>query len=151
MGIFTYALPGTLLVIPVNTVGVMGAGLARQCKERYPGVYRWYLLDCQDKFLPVGTTQVYPASVEGGAVWIATLPTKDHWKKPSSLGYVRSGLRSLRGWLHAADMTASSYEVNTVVVPPLGCGLGGLYYEDVRPIILEEMVGINQKLILTGG
>ena len=117
------------LVNPVNCVGVMGAGLARQFKERYPEVFRRYRQDCRQGLVRVGAIRLYPIS---GDQVMAAFPTKEHWKDPSRIEYVRSGLESLRE-------TLADEGIRSAAIPPVGCGLGRLNWLEVEPLILSIM------------
>ncbi len=111
--------PG-IVVIPVNTVGVMGAGLAKQAKERYPLAERAYRsalrLDCLE------IRQVFPVYLPEKSLLL--LPTKKHWRNPSELAYVKQGLMSLTRYMLREPF-------KRIAIPKLGCGLGGLAWTDV--------------------
>lgn len=119
--------PARALVNPVNTVGVMGAGLAKQFRNRYPAMYRGYRDDCRQGKLAPGSIRVYQ---EGDGRTIICLPTKQHWRHNSRLEYVQTGLQALARW------TEEQPEPVSVAVPPLGCGLGNLDWRQVRPMLL---------------
>ena len=121
------------LVNPVNCVGTMGAGLARQFRDRYPAMYVEYLKICRARLLRPGQVQVFHHSPTRA---IVNLPTKDHWRNPSTLAHVRSGLTAL----HAA---LEEHDVRSVAVPALGAGLGGLRWTDVLPLIHQHLTGDN--------
>ena len=110
-----------IVVIPVNTVGVMGAGLAKQAEERYPLAERAYRsalrLDC----LEIG--QVFPVYLPEKSLLL--LPTKKHWRNPSELEYVKQGLMSLTRFMKREPF-------KRIAIPKLGCGLGGLAWADVH-------------------
>lgn len=111
------------IVIPVNTVGVMGAGIARKARDLWPKAaasYRHYCLS-------------YPGLQIGELLWydnrICLLPTKQHWRDPSELSYVQQGVDALgRVLLTHPNMS--------VAIPALGCGCGGLPWSKVKPIIV---------------
>lgn len=112
------------LVNPVNCVGVMGAGLAAQFKERYPDAYSIYRRDCFNKLVRLGEMHI---------VWtqgkhIIHFPTKYHWRDKSKLEDIEAGLEDLTNRLPESNITS-------IAVPALGCGLGGLKWGDVRPLI----------------
>lgn len=112
------------LVNPVNCVGVMGAGLALQFKRRFPSNFAAYQDDCRSGILHPGRVTLFR---EAGC-WIVNFPTKDHWRDPSRLEWVESGLAYLRKVL---DLD----RIRSVAVPALGCGLGGLKWPDVKQAI----------------
>lgn len=115
------------LVNPVNCVGVMGKGLARQFRNRYPEMDRQYRQDCNRRLLQPGTVRAYPVSPNRT---IICLPTKRHWREPSRLRDIAAGLDALADWI--ADNPVAG-----VAIPPLGTGLGGLRWDAVRPLIVR--------------
>ena len=121
------------LVNPVNCVGTMGAGLAKQFRDQYPAMHRQYLQICRQHLLKPGQVHLYHHSPTRT---IVNLPTKDHWQNPSTLAYVRSGLIAL----HAA---LKEHHIRSVAVPALGAGLGGLRWTDVLPLIKDHLTGDN--------
>ena len=116
------------LVNPVNCVGVMGAGLARQFKERYPlnfeVYYRWCLLG---KLCP-GVICDYKTGLKRNPKWIYNFPTRRHWKEKSNLQDIELGLIAL-----VTEVKLNGVE--SIAIPALGCGLGGLQWEDVKELI----------------
>lgn len=114
------------LVNPVNTKGVMGKGLALQFKNAFPDAFREYKRACAvDEVVP-GKMHVVRRSTSPR--FIFHFPTKTHWRSPSKLEYVRDGLVDLVARVQALG-------VESIAVPPLGCGLGGLAWADVQPLI----------------
>ena len=112
------------LVNPVNCVGVMGKGLALEFKKRFPKNYEFYKQCCYDGYLRPG---IVINKLENDKM-IFHFPTKDHWKDPSHLDYIRDGLPQLAGYL-------DNFNYESVALPALGCGLGGLNMRDVLPLI----------------
>lgn len=124
------------LVNPVNCVGVMGGGLALEFKRRYPESYSGYLQWCKDKPTP-GSSFSFCRELEKDPMTkklhnVICLPTKDHFKNPSTLEYVEASL-VLFVALHKA------LNIKSVAIPALGCGLGGLSWEDVRPLMVKHL------------
>lgn len=117
----------TALVNPVNCVGVMGKGLARQFRNRYPAMARQYRRDCNSRLLVPGTVRAYLVSPERTVV---CLPTKRHWREPSRLQDIAAGLDALAGWMVISRVAG-------IAIPPLGAGLGGLRWAAVRPLIVR--------------
>lgn len=116
--------PAEVLVNPVNCVGTMGAGLARQFRERFHENYKRYLIECgHGRLLPGGVFWFDEAGKE-----IANFPTKYHWRDFSKLGDIKSGLDDL-----VAKIAIRG--VRSIAIPALGCGLGGLNWSDVKPLI----------------
>lgn len=114
-----------LLVNPVNCKGIMGAGLALQFKKRFPENYAAYRQYCLEGKLKPGGTFVFES--------IVNLATKDDWRKPSQLEWIESGLASLS--TRSVLLAALFRNPYTVALPALGCGHGGLKWEQVKPMI----------------
>lgn len=115
------------LVCPVNTVGVMGAGLAKQFARRYPSIVNDYRQDCRSGNLTVEKPCVYHFNDDEAVLCFAT---KKHWKNDSQIDWIRSGLNYLAN--HYKDMG-----IKSLAVPMLGCGLGQLDWWEVYPIVYE--------------
>jgi len=111
------------LVNPVNCVGVSGAGLAKEFKQRYPAQQAEYEKGCSLGYMSPGDIYGYK-----GIIYFAT---KDHWKDPSETSWIRAGLKKLRMWLHLKSPD--------VHMPALGCGCGGLDWLEVSQVICEEL------------
>ena len=118
------------LVNPVNCVGVMGRGLAKQFRDRFPENYREYHAACNSGALVPGRLLV--TERDGMPRYIVNLPTKRHWRDQSRPQDVASGLVKL------AEFIAEHPGI-TVAVPALGAGLGRLSWREVRPLI-ESML-----------
>lgn len=112
------------IVIPTNTVGVQGAGLAKQAAKRWPAWSRAYAAACKRGDAVPGTIWYHRADT----IWIVALATKDHWRDPSRIEWVEYGLHDLVN-------SVGLCEIASVAIPALGCGYGGLAWEDVRPRI----------------
>ena len=126
------------LVNPVNCVGVAGRGLALEFKKRWPEVYECYRQDCERGWLRPGKLSVHYAEVA-----IIGFPTKRRWRDASRLDDIQTGLPVLAAYL-------KSYAVRSVAIPALGCGLGGLAWADVRPLIVEALGGLDCDVMLYG-
>jgi O-acetyl-ADP-ribose deacetylase (regulator of RNase III) len=116
------------LVNPTNCVGVMGRGVALAMKNRFPWCFGPYRQACAAGTHRPGTILWVPNPGEGWPRGIVHLPTKRHWRQPSVIGDVRSGVEALVTW---ADHEA----IRSVAVPALGCGLGGLEWDQVRSLM----------------
>lgn len=103
------------IVNTVNCVGVMGAGIALECRLRYPEMYKKYIVLCEKKKISIGTLWIYKAEDR----WILNFPTKMHWKNPSKFEYLNSGLRKF------VD-TYESKGITSIAFPLLGADKGGL-------------------------
>ncbi|MEQ1592976.1 MAG: macro domain-containing protein [Thiobacillaceae bacterium] len=123
------------LVNTVNTVGVMGKGIALMFKERFTENFRLYAAACKAKQVQTGKMFVTEAHELDGPRWIVNFPTKQHWKAPSQMAWVVSGLQDLRHFL-------VEQKVKSIAIPPLGAGNGGLEWGAVREqieIVLGDM------------
>jgi O-acetyl-ADP-ribose deacetylase (regulator of RNase III) len=117
------------LVNTVNTVGIMGRGIALQFKQAFPEMYRDYERACQAGEIRLGKMHVFDlGGLGGGPRWIINFPTKSHWRGRSRIEDIESGLQDLINVVRRLKVTS-------IAVPPLGCGNGGLDWEEVRPRI----------------
>lgn len=116
------------VVNTVNTKGVMGKGVALQFKRAFPVNYKRYRAACEAGEVHLGEMFVTEAEQLSNPRLIINFPTKGHWKSRSRLTDIESGLKDLRRVLLERN-------VESVALPPLGCGLGGLDWADVRPRI----------------
>jgi O-acetyl-ADP-ribose deacetylase (regulator of RNase III) len=113
----------------VNCVGVMGAGLALEFKNKFPTMFDGYKIRCQKKEVTPGVPYLW----ENDSAQILNFPTKRHWKESSLIGDIEDGLKYL----------AANYQkmgLQSMALPPLGCGLGGLDWQDVKPLV-EKYLG----------
>jgi O-acetyl-ADP-ribose deacetylase (regulator of RNase III) len=115
----------------------MGKGLALQFKRAYPSAFEDYRLACQAGEVRLGKMYV----VDTGTRLIINFPTKGHWRAKSTLTDVEAGLDDLARVLEQRV-------VKSVAVPPLGCGLGGLKWEDVRPRIEGSLSRLTDTRVL---
>lgn len=117
--------PARVLVNAVNTVGVMGKGVAEEFKRCYPEMFAQYQQLCQDEQFTVGQLWLYKTPHK----WILNFPTKAHWRDPSLLPYIEAGLQKFAENYADKGITSISF-------PLLGCGAGGLDWEEqVRPLM----------------
>lgn len=124
--------PADLIVVPVNTVpGVMGAGLAKAFATKYPGLSAEHRRACNVSELAVGLP--HAVGLDAGRLLIL-FPTKADWRKPSRLEWIESGLDNIAAIL--AELGGQE-KYRSMAVPALGCGLGGLAWEDVFPLIVN--------------
>lgn len=113
----------------VNTVGVMGKGIALQFKEAFPANYKIYAEACKNKELEPGKLlAVRDANLLYGDKLIINFPTKTHWRQPSKYEYIEQGLIALRELIKKEN-------INSIALPPLGCGNGGLDWNIVKPMM----------------
>lgn len=117
--------PAQVLVNTVNTVGVMGKGIAKQFKQIYPEMFEQYQIFCENKALDIGKLWIYKSDHK----WILNFPTKKHWRSPSKLEYIEAGLKKFVATYEEKGITSISF-------PLLGCGNGGLDWEtQVQPLM----------------
>lgn len=126
-----------VLVNPVNCVGVMGKGLALAFKKQYPANYAYYREQCSKGNVSLG--HILLCSEEDKI--IANFPTKYHWKGKSSIFDIQNGLDALRNFLYYSG-------VGSIAIPALGCGLGGLKWEQVKDRIFLTLNGLNCSIEL---
>lgn len=129
------------LVNTVNTVGVMGKGIALMFKERFPANFHLYVAACKAKQVQTGEMFVTQIQGLGEPRWIINFPTKQHWRAPSRMEWIVEGLRALRKFLIEQD-------VKSVAVPPLGTGQGGLPWEEVRAQIEAALSDLKTDVFL---
>lgn len=120
--------PVEALVNTVNCVGVMGRGVALQFKTLYPQNYKAYAVACQRKEVQPGKMFVVALGQLLLPRYIINFPTKRHWKGKSRMEDIDSGLQALVEEIQTR-------EIQSIALPPLGCGLGGLSWAEVRPRI----------------
>ncbi len=129
-----------VLVNTVNTVGVMGKGIALMFKERFRDNFDQYAKACKAGEVQVGRVFVTRTN-ELQPKWIVNFPTKQDWRNPSKLEWIEAGLRDLRRWM---DETG----INSIALPPLGAGNGGLDWEEVRPLIDNALLRTSTDVIV---
>jgi O-acetyl-ADP-ribose deacetylase (regulator of RNase III) len=134
------------IVNPVNCVGVMGAGLALSFKTRFPSMFESYQSICKNGGLVPGTVHLSDVSIDGAKRLVINLPTKLHWRDPSTVALVEAGLSALVDVAHERGL-------QSIAMPALGCGLGGLKLCDVMPFMrgaAERLPSTELRLVLTG-
>lgn len=131
-----------VLVNTVNTVGVMGKGIALQFKDEFPHNYALYEDACRKgELIPGKLLIVKDNSILYGEKTIVNFPTKVHWRNPSEYDYIEKGLIALRKYLY-------DEKVESISIPPLGCGNGGLDWNRVKPMIVSALDGLNTRIHL---
>lgn len=111
------------LVNTVNCVGVMGKGIALDFKKKYPSMFDEYQKLCKDGRVKPGQPYLY-RDLTG--ISIINFPTKDNWRSPSKFSYITKGLKWFRQSYRELGITSIAF-------PPLGCGNGGLSWDDIGP------------------
>lgn len=117
------------LINTVNTEGVMGKGIALQFKKAYPAMYEAYRKAAKAGDVRLGTVHVWPTGQMTGPKYVINFPTKGHWKSNSKLKDIENGLVDLIDVIRELG-------IESIAVPPLGCGNGGLDWTDVAPKIV---------------
>jgi uncharacterized protein YwgA/O-acetyl-ADP-ribose deacetylase (regulator of RNase III) len=113
----------------VNTVGVMGKGVALGFKQRFPDMYADYLRRCERREVRLGEPYVFRSA---SLPWIINFPTKEHWRSVSRLTDIVAGLEYL-------EKHVREWQVTSMAVPPLGCGQGGLEWSVVGPTLFRHL------------
>lgn len=120
------------LVNTVNTVGIMGKGVALQFKEHFPLNYKLYKKACEAGEVQLGKVFVTETGQLTGTKYIINFPTKGDWRSYSKLSQIADGLDDL-------VRVIQEKKIKSIAVPPLGCGNGGLDWKDVKPLIVSKL------------
>ena len=135
------------LVNTVNCVGVMGRGVALQFKRAFPENFRAYAAHCKRGEMRPGRVFVFETGGMLSPKYIVNFPSKRHWRGKSRMEDIESGLSSLANEIRSRD-------IRSIAIPPLGSGLGGLDWMQVRVRIqaaLEELDGVDVVVFEPGG
>lgn len=139
------------LTVSVNTVGIMGKGLASRAKYQFPDVYVVYQDACRSKKLQMGTPYLYkressideqladdstPLASPNANKWFLLFATKRNWRENSDIIGIEQGLQ----WI---TDNYNSLGIKSIAVPALGCGLGGLDWRDVGPLMCRYLSRLN--------
>ena len=146
------------LTVSVNTVGIMGKGLASRTKYQFPDVYVMYQDACRKRWLQMGKPYLYkreasfddelvdePGTITtpNGVKWFLLFATKRNWREDSDLAGIGEGLR----WIEANHREEG---ITSIALPALGCGLGNLEWKDVGPMMCQHLsqLGIDVAIYL---
>lgn len=130
------------LVNTVNTVGVMGKGIALQFKNLFPNNFKLYANACKAKEIKVGSLFVTEEeSLLLGKKIIINFPTKTNWRLPSEYQYIESGLSELVKLI-------INKNIQSIAIPPLGSGNGGLDWNKVKPILEKHLADLDCKIYI---
>ncbi len=135
------------LVNTVNCVGIMGRGIALQFRKAYPENYKQYKAACERGEVEPGKMFVHERKDMFGPRYIINFPTKRHWRAKSRMEDIEAGLDALVEEIRRLN-------INSIALPPLGCGLGGLDWDEVSAKIekaLKTLPGINVLLYEPAG
>jgi O-acetyl-ADP-ribose deacetylase (regulator of RNase III)/uncharacterized protein YwgA len=125
------------LVNTVNTMGVMGKGIALQFKKAYPNNYKAYEKASKNEEVKVGKMFVtLDSNTTTGERVIINFPTKKNWRKPSEYKYIEDGLDNL-------VEVINTKQIKSIAIPPLGAGNGGLNWEKVKKLIEQKLGHLN--------
>lgn len=123
------------IVNAINCVGVMGAGIALECRLRYPDMHERYIELCNENLINIGLLWIYKSPGK----WILNFPTKKHWKYPSKKEYLHSGLKNF----------VSTYKergVESIAFPLLGADKGGIPQEESLSIIQHYLEPLDMEV-----
>lgn len=135
------------IINTVNCVGIMGKGIALQFKNKWPANFRAYESACKSKEVRVGHMFVFDS---GGLIkpnYIINFPTKDHWREKSRVEFIRDGLTDL-------VLQIKKLGIRSIAIPPLGCGNGGLNWNDVQLLIeqaFNDLPSVEVRLFAPDG
>lgn len=129
------------LVNTVNTVGVMGKGIALQFKEAFPNNYKAYVDMCKRHELVPGKLLVVKEHTLEGEKIIINFPTKTLWHLKSKYAYIEDGLKELVNVIKQEN-------IKSIAIPPLGCGNGGLKWGKVRSLMEKYLAHLIDVDIL---
>lgn len=132
------------LVNAVNCQGVMGAGIAKAFRARFPLMHADYQRRCAAGLVRLGEPYIWREEgplPEGERPWVCNFPTKDHWRERSRLAPIEEGLRYLAA--HYRE-----WGVLSLAVPALGCGLGGLPWATAQAVLIEHLRELDIPVLL---
>jgi O-acetyl-ADP-ribose deacetylase (regulator of RNase III) len=135
-----FDVPVQTIVNTVNCDGFMGKGLALEVKRRFPRVFAKYQTLCKNRGLKIGKLQL----VKGRDQWVLNFPTKNHWRAKSKITLIEAGLKNFKA-------TYKRRGITSIAFPPLGCGSGGLRWDEVQPVMhkyLEKLSDIEVYICL---
>lgn len=139
-----FAMTVEAIVNPVNCFGVMGKGLALEFKNRFPDYFDDYKFKCDYDKINLGSINVYRNAKYESPKFIISFPTKNHWRDYSNINDIANGLKDLANTIKALN-------IESIAIPALGCGLGGLQWEKVNKVMVDELQHLTnvQIFILT--
>lgn len=129
------------LVNTVNTLGIMGKGIALGFKKSFPIVFEEYKKSVDEKTIEIGKVQL----VKTGTIkpsYVINFPTKQHWRQPSKMEYIQKGMIALID-------TIKKNHIKSISIPPLGCGNGKLNWNEVKPLMMNYLHEISNEVDVT--
>lgn len=133
--------PADALVNTVNTEGVMGKGIALQFAKKFPDMLAAYRSACKAGEVQPGRMHIYERQEMFGPRYVINFPTKRHWKSPSRMEDIAAGLDALAEEIRGL-------QIRSIAIPPLGCGNGGLKWDDVLPLIKAKLGALANVKVL---
>lgn len=130
-----------VIVNAVNCIGVMGTGIALEFKLRYPEMYDDYKIRCDNQELKICTPYIFKYKDE---INILNFPTKQHWKYPSKIEWIDKGLEHIVREIIKNKGYYDDVEIKSIAFPKLGCGKGGLSWDDVKSIMEKHLKSLAQ-------
>ncbi|WP_218422141.1 macro domain-containing protein [Stutzerimonas stutzeri] len=129
------------LVNTVNCMGYMGKGIALQFKQAFPANFTEYQAACKAGRLSPGQMLIHDNGALVNPRYIINFPTKRHWKGKSRIEDISSGL-------YALVTDVQRLGIRSIAIPPLGCGLGGLDWQEVRPMVEAAFAPLTEVRVL---
>lgn len=129
------------LVNTVNTVGVMGKGVALQFKNNFPENFKLYQKACKTNEVKTGKMFITETGYLTNPKYIINFPTKKDWRGNSKIEFIAEGLDDLVKVIVEKNITS-------IILPPLGCGNGGLDWNDVKPLVEEKLMPLQSKVTI---
>ena len=129
------------IVNAVNCVGIMGRGLALQFKKSFPENFKAYTTACDRKEVQLGRMFVSDTLKTSRPYYIINFPTKQHWRHKSRIEDIDSGLKAL-------VQEIKDRGIRSIAIPAIGCGLGGLEWAHVQPLIVESLKDIHDLHVI---
>lgn len=128
------------LVNTVNTLGVMGKGIALQFKNMFPSNYKLYVKACENKEVVIGKLFITEEeALLAGKKIIINFPTKTNWRLPSEYAYIESGMEDL-------VRVIKERNIQSIAIPPLGAGNGGLDWDKVKSILHHYLSALDCEI-----
>ncbi|MCK6508766.1 macro domain-containing protein [Myxococcota bacterium] len=129
------------IVNTVNCVGIMGRGIALQFKKWFPENFKVYAAACKHKKVVPGRMFVHETGSLMGPKYVINFPTKRHWRGASRMEDIESGLQNLAEVIPTLN-------IESIALPPLGCGLGGLNWDEVRERIENTLSHLSDTRVI---
>lgn len=126
------------VVNPVNIVGVHGKGVAYVLFAKFPEATKKYYQVCRNRTLRIGTVDDAVIDCNRHMVFF---PSKEHWRNPSKMSYIEEGLIALRTWVEEK-------KIDSIAIPAIGCGEGGLDWKIVKSLIIQSLKELDCSVFI---